>query len=130
MFSPDQLAAGVAWVHFAFSAFVVVGFAFIVAGVIWRWEWMRNYWFRSLHLGAVAFEVARSWLVLPCPLTALEHWLRATPTGMAGPAVLHYTSPARVCSPAPPRVPFAIGTTALFGLVLIAYITYGPRSTH
>jgi hypothetical protein len=127
MLSPDHLAAGVAWVHFSFAAFVVLGFVFIVAGAIWRWKWVRNFWFRSLHLGAVAFEVARLWLGLPCPLTSLEHWLRAAPAGIAssGGTALHLAH-AGVFAGAP-RVPFAIGTTAFFGLVLIAYISYGPR---
>jgi len=130
MLSPDHLAAGVAWVHFAFAAFVVLGFAFIVAGAVWRWEWVRHYWFRSLHLGAVAFEVARLCLGLPCPLTVLEHRLRATPAGIAesGGRALHLAHVGVFAGA--PRVPFAIGTTALFGLVLIAYISYGPRPTH
>jgi hypothetical protein len=127
MLSPDHLAAGVAWVHFAFSAFVVLGFAFIVAGAVLRWKWVRNDWFRSLHLGAIAFEVARLWLGLPCPLTELEHWLRAAPGGVAasGGRALHLAHVGVFAGA--PRVPFTIGTTAFFGLVLIAYVTYGPR---
>jgi len=35
MLSPDHLAAGVAWVHFAFAAFVVLGFGLIIAGAVY-----------------------------------------------------------------------------------------------
>lgn len=125
MFSPDRLADGVAWVHLGFVAFVILGFASIVAGAVCRWEPVRNFWFRSLHLCAIGFVAARSWLPIPCPLTALEHGLRTTSAAAPGGRALHLAHVGVFAGAEP--VPFAVGTTAFFALTLVAYVAYGPR---
>ena len=40
------LADSLLVVHFAFVAFVVVGFILILAGLWCGWKWVRNFWFR------------------------------------------------------------------------------------
>jgi hypothetical protein len=71
------LADGVAVFHGAYVAFVAIGFALIAAGIAMRWEWVRAFWFRVAHLGAIVFVCAESLMGMACPLTTLEGRLRA-----------------------------------------------------
>src|ERR1700732_1377542 len=71
------LADGVAVFHAAYVAFVTIGFALIAAGIAMRWEWVRAFWFRVAHLGAIALVCAESLMGAACPLTTLEGRLRA-----------------------------------------------------
>jgi len=59
-------------IHAAFVAFVVLGLAVILLGGYWRWNWVRNWWFRITHLAAIGFVIAESWLGMICPLTEWE----------------------------------------------------------
>jgi hypothetical protein len=70
------LADLVALLHASFIAFVVAGFALIVAGAAMRWRWTRGFWFRLLHLIAIGFVCAESVAGYVCPLTLLEDHLR------------------------------------------------------
>ena len=62
--------------HFLFVAFVVGGLAVIWLGATLNWAWIRNFWFRAAHLGAIGFVVAESLVGILCPLTILEDVLR------------------------------------------------------
>jgi len=62
--------------HFLFVAFVVGGLAVIWLGAALRWSWVRNFWFRVAHLGAIGFVAAESLIGVLCPLTVLEDALR------------------------------------------------------
>ena len=70
------LADLVALVHFLFIVFVVIGFVAILTGVMRRWSWIRNPWFRLLHLAAIGVVVLQAWLGVICPLTVWEAELR------------------------------------------------------
>ncbi|MEX0701167.1 MAG: DUF2784 domain-containing protein [Planctomycetales bacterium] len=73
-----RIAADVALtLHFAYVAFVVGGLLLILAGAARGWGWVRNLWFRGLHLAAILVVAAEAWLDLVCPLTTLENWLRS-----------------------------------------------------
>jgi hypothetical protein len=63
-------------VHFAFVAFVVGGFALILAGAALGWHWIRNRAFRYAHLGAIVFVAAEALVGVACPLTVWENLLR------------------------------------------------------
>jgi hypothetical protein len=71
------LADGVAVFHAAYVAFVTIGFMLIAIGITMRWEWVRAFWFRVAHLGAIALVCAESPMGATCPLTSLEGRLRA-----------------------------------------------------
>ncbi|MBX3451388.1 MAG: DUF2784 domain-containing protein [Planctomycetaceae bacterium] len=72
-----QLAAnGVLILHVGYVAFVVLGLLLILVGGLFRWRWVRNRWFRAVHLLAITIVVLESWLNITCPLTTLENWLR------------------------------------------------------
>jgi hypothetical protein len=62
-------------IHVGYIAFVVGGLLLITIGAILGWNWVRNPWFRSLHLVmilAVVLEYGVGW---KCPLTVWEEQL-------------------------------------------------------
>ena len=69
-------ADGLLIVHAGFIAFVVLGFVAILVGLMRRWSWSRNPWFRLTHVLAIAVVVAQAWLGRACPLTVWEAELR------------------------------------------------------
>lgn len=64
-------------VHFAYVAFVVLGLAAILIGVVRKWRWTRNVVFRSVHLLAILVVVAEAYGGITCPLTTWEQSLRS-----------------------------------------------------
>lgn len=71
-----HLADLIVAVHLAFAAFIVVGLVFILIGRALRWEAVRNFWFRSLHLLAIGIVACEALGGVACPLTVWEHDLR------------------------------------------------------
>jgi polyferredoxin len=63
-------------IHFAIAAFIVGGLVLVWAGAALGWRWVRNPWFRYLHLAAIAFVAAEALLGAACPLTVWEDVLR------------------------------------------------------
>jgi len=62
--------------HAAFVGFVVFGQLAIVIGIICRWQWVRNFWFRTIHLLCIGYVAMESLVGLACPLTIWEQELR------------------------------------------------------
>lgn len=62
--------------HFAYVAFVVAGLLLVLLGYCRGWSWIRNVWFRSLHLAMIGVVVVQAWLGITCPLTVWENQLR------------------------------------------------------
>ena len=62
--------------HVLFVGFVVVGLLLVIMGKGLHWSWIRNPWFRLLHLASIAFVVLLSWLSRICPITTWEMLLR------------------------------------------------------
>ena len=54
-----------------------MGLLLILMGGLRQWSWVRNDWFRFLHMGAILVVVLQSLVGMICPLTTLEMWLRA-----------------------------------------------------
>lgn len=77
----SRLADLVLLVHFAFVLFVVGGLALIWIGATAGWEWVRNFWFRIAHLGAIVFVAGEALLGIWCPLTVWEAQLRGAAAG-------------------------------------------------
>jgi len=63
-------------VHTACVAFVIGGFVAVLAGGVFGWRWVRNAWFRFIHLGLVLLIAGQALAGVLCPLTELENWLR------------------------------------------------------
>ena len=69
-------ADAVVLIHALYASFVVLGLAVILLGVALRWRWVRNFWFRIVHLAMIGIVVAESLVGVICPLTTLEEDLR------------------------------------------------------
>jgi hypothetical protein len=74
--SYQLLANTVLLAHVGVVLFIVAGLLMILLGGRFGWAWVRNFRFRVLHLVAIVYVVAESWLGIVCPLTDLEQWLR------------------------------------------------------
>lgn len=88
--------------HFCIAGFIVLGLILVwigaAVGTEAGWSWVRNPWFRYLHLAAIAFVAAEALLGFVCPLTAWEDALRggARPETFVGRWVarlLYYRAP-------------------------------------
>ena len=62
--------------HTLYVGFVVVGQLLILIGLVCRWEWVRNPWFRVIHLLCIAVVAAEALAGITCPLTTWERGLR------------------------------------------------------
>ena len=122
------LADVVLIIHAAFVGFVVFGLVLILLGGLLRWRWIRNPWFRTLHLGGIVLVVVQAWLGIVCPLTILELSLReragqATHDGTFISYWLHrllyYEAPAWV---------FVACYTAFGLIVVLSWVKFRPRS--
>ena len=97
-----MLADALLVVHFLIAGFVVGGLILVWIGAAFgakaRWSWIRNPWFRYLHLAAIVFVAAEALLGYACPLTLWEDLLRggARPESFVGRWVqrlLYYNAP-------------------------------------
>lgn len=71
------LADFVVVLHLGYVAFVVLGLLLILAGRLFKWSWVRNSWFRLIHLCMIGVVVVEALLNITCPLTTLESYLRS-----------------------------------------------------
>ena len=62
--------------HVCYIAFVVFGLILTWFGIVFRWQWIRNRWFRGVHLAMIVIVVFEAWVGIICPLTTLENWFR------------------------------------------------------
>jgi polyferredoxin len=58
--------------HFLIAGFIVGGLVLVWLGAACGWAWVRNPWFRYLHLAAIVFVAAEALLGIACPLTVWE----------------------------------------------------------
>jgi len=63
-------------IHASYVAFVVVGSVAIVVGWAARWHWVRNFYFRVVHLAMILFVCGEAIVGATCPLTIWENALR------------------------------------------------------
>lgn len=121
------LADAVLLLHAAIVAFVVLGLVAIVIGNLRGWRGVNAWWFRGLHLAAIAFVAVQAWLGATCPLTTLESWLR-TRAGGAGydRGFIEHWVQAVLFHHAPPWV-FTAAYTAFAALVVLAWWRWPPR---
>ena len=94
-----MMADAILIVHFLIAAFIVLGLAAVWLGAALGRRWVRNPWFRWLHLAAIAFVAAEAVLGMACPLTVWEDALRggSRPEGFIAHwvrALLFYEAPA------------------------------------
>jgi hypothetical protein len=63
--------------HFAYVIFVILGLVATLIGGMLKWQWVRNPWFRGIHLAMILIVVVEAWIGLTCPLTTWEQGLRS-----------------------------------------------------
>lgn len=114
--------------HTLFVLFIVLGLLCVYVGHFLGWDWVRNRWFRVLHLAGIAVVVVQSWAGVICPLTTWEMALRARAGAetYAGSfiqhwlhAILYYTAPEWV---------FVLIYTVFGGLVVASWWLVRPRA--
>ncbi len=114
--------------HAAFIGFVIAGLLVTLVGGWRRWRWVRNVWFRLVHLGCIGVVVGQAWLGVMCPLTVWEMELRA----LAGERVdythgfIAYWVQPVVFFDAPTWV-FTLGYSVFGLLVVLAWWLVPPR---
>jgi len=123
-----RLAAdGVVILHAAYVLFVVAGFVLTAIGGLAGWTWIRNPWFRGVHLAMIGIVVAEAWCGITCPLTIWEQWLRQR----AGQKTYQGAFVANLVHEflfydAPPWM-FTIAYTAFLAAVLLTFLAAPPR---
>jgi hypothetical protein len=114
-------------IHLAFVAFVVVAQLLIVVGWLCGWAWVRNFWFRTIHLLSIGVVAAEGLAGIECPLTGWERQLRggdvrnltgASPVGRFANRILFYDAD---------HVWFQRGHITFGALVLLTFIVAPPR---
>ena len=71
-----MLADALLVLHFAIAAFIAGGLILVWIGAPLGWGWVRNPWFRYLHLAAILFVAGEGLIGMACPLTVWEDLLR------------------------------------------------------
>lgn len=121
------LADLVVTLHFAYVTFVIVGLALTLTGGLLHWNWVRNFWFRIIHLLMIATVVVEAWFGITCPLTTWENKLRqlsgqAAYTGSFIANLLHDA----MFFDAEPWI-FTLGYTLFGTIVLLTFVFAPPR---
>ena len=122
------LADALLLLHVLLVVYVVVGLIVIYAGRALAWSWVRNPWFRILHVAAISIVAVQSWFGVICPLTTWEMSLRnqAGDTVYSGSFIsrwletlLYYQAPTWV---------FTVVYTVFGALVIASWYFVRPRS--
>ena len=74
----SYLADVILVVHFAIACFIVLGLCLTWLGAALSWQWVRNFWFRLLHLSAIGYVAVEALAGVVCPLTLWEDALRGS----------------------------------------------------
>lgn len=120
------LADTIAIIHLGYVIFVILGFILIVLGIIFKWKWIRNLWFRLTHLIAIVGVAFEALMGINCPLTVLEFRFRyatypsdkkASFIGNIIDSILFYNAPMWL---------FTLIYTAFAIIVLITFIIAPP----
>jgi hypothetical protein len=127
MLWPRFLADLIVIFHACYVGFVVLGLVAILAGIVLRWDWVRNFSFRVIHLAMIGIVVGEAIANFPCPLTTWEKELRAQAGQATYPGdFVGYWAHRLIFYGAEPWV-FTLGYI-LFGLaVLAAFVLAPPR---
>jgi len=122
------LADSVLFLHILVVAFVVLGLVAVIIGGARKWNWVRNPWFRLVHLVCIAVVVLQAWGGVVCPLTTLEMWLRrlAGEIAYSGSFISHWME--QLLYYDLPSWVFTIIYTAFGSLVFATWLWIRPRS--
>lgn len=125
--SPRLWADAILVVHFAFVLGVIVPVPLIVLGRLLDWRFVRNAWFRRVHLAMIGVVVLQAFLGRLCPLTIWEQLLREAagdPT-YEGSFIAYWVS-RLLYHDVDPWV-FAVLYTAFGALIVFLYVVVPPE---
>lgn len=110
-------------IHFLIVLFNVGGLLAIWLGAALGWGWVRNFWFRVIHLGLMGFIAVQAAIGALCPLTVWEDQLRGGEPGNGFlqrwiAQLLFYDLPGWF---------FTVAYIAFAGLVLLTFFLIPPR---
>jgi len=119
------LADAVVIAHAGYALFVVGGLALTLLGIARRWQWVRNFWFRFVHLAMIGVVVLEAWCEITCPLTTWEKNLRklAGQESYQGDFIANWVHEALFFDF--PTSAFSVFYT-LFGLAVLATFIFAP----
>ena len=125
---PGFFADVVLIIHVAFALFIVGGLGLILVGGIRGWRWIRNPWFRTLHLAGILLVVIQAWLGIVCPLTTLEMQLRESggQPSYGGTFMAHWLH--QLLFFEAPAWVFTVCYTGFGSLVVLSFAVFRPRS--
>lgn len=115
------------FLHMLIVVFNIFGLILIFAGHVLRWSWVRNPWFRYVHIAAISVVIVQSWIGFACPFTTLEMALRskAGETVYSGTFVSHWLE-SILFYQASPWV-FVTIYTGFGALVIVSWFMVRPR---
>ena len=113
--------------HFAYVAFVAFGLPVILIGGWLGWSWVRNFWFRVVHLAAILIVAGQALLGIICPLTVWESQLRRAGGGEAIPGTFMGRLVHSMLFFDLPHWAFTLGYCIFGILVVAAWILVPPR---
>ena len=115
------------FLHMFIIVFNVFGLILIFIGYALKWSWVRNPWFRFVHIAAISMVVVQSWIGVACPFTTLEMVLRskAGEAVYTGTFISHWLE-SFLYFQASPWV-FVIIYTAFGALVVVSWFMVHPR---
>jgi general stress protein CsbA len=125
--SPSFWADVIVFLHVCYVGFVALAVPAILIGGLMKADWVRNSWFRNIHLLMIALVVVESLTGFTCPLTTWENQLRIAAgeqgyersfVGEMLRSVLFYD-----CRPAIFTISYTIFGTLVAGL----YLVFPPR---
>jgi hypothetical protein len=128
MINPSLIANVIVIFHFGYVIFVVFGLPIIFAGGVLRWRFIRNFWFRVIHLAMILIVVFEALFGISCPLTDWEYELRAAAgqNGTANTSFVARLIHLLIFFDFPPIV-FTIGYCLFGAAVLISWKLFPPR---
>lgn len=108
-------------IHVAYVAYIIMGLVLILVGLMRKWNWVRNPWFRLTHLAAILIVVLELIFKTACPLTVWELELRS----LAGQPVSEGTFVGRLMHYLLyVAVPAWVSTTLYIGFALVIAVTF------
>ncbi len=122
----EVLADVLVIIHFAFITGVIMGLLLVVIGFFRKWTWIKNPWFRSLHVAAIFLVIFDAWAGRMCPLTAWEDALREGGGRAAGESFIAYWLKLLIYYDFPGWV-FTLVYTVFGGLVALMWLLAPPK---
>lgn len=113
--------------HVAYVGFVVVGLLLIAVGGLLRWQWVRHFWFRLVHLVMMLIVAVETVFAVTCPLTTWENDLRtlASQETVEGDIIAHWLQAVLFFT-----WPEWVFTALYYGftaLIFVAFVLVPPR---